>query len=168
MLMLCCTLQEVDKEMAVAYAEEIGALYLETSAKDDTNVQDIFVKLSKCMWFMSLILSVALSAALVVLSTSHAVAVVNASNEADWNHRIVRVLAKDVICPAAFCVWRCTTAITYAYSDVRTLSALRCLPGYRLPTPQVADSNVIRATSNTGRAGTQGGANNANGGGGCC
>jgi hypothetical protein len=39
--------QEVDKEMATAYAEEIGALYLETSAKDDTNVQDIFVKLSK-------------------------------------------------------------------------------------------------------------------------
>lgn len=31
----------------MAYAEEIGALYLETSAKDDTNVQDIFVKLSK-------------------------------------------------------------------------------------------------------------------------
>lgn len=35
--------------MAIAYAEEIGALYLETSAKDDTNVQDIFVKLSKCV-----------------------------------------------------------------------------------------------------------------------
>jgi hypothetical protein len=34
--------------MATAYAEEIGALYLETSAKDDTNVQDIFVKLSEC------------------------------------------------------------------------------------------------------------------------
>lgn len=45
---LCAALpQEVDKEMATAYAEEIGALYLETSAKDDTNVQDIFVKLSK-------------------------------------------------------------------------------------------------------------------------
>jgi hypothetical protein len=55
MLMLCCTLQEVDKEMAVAYAEEIGALYLETSAKDDTNVQDIFVKLSKCLSVLSLI-----------------------------------------------------------------------------------------------------------------
>lgn len=39
--------QEVDKDMATAYAEEIGALYLETSAKDDTNVQDIFVKLSE-------------------------------------------------------------------------------------------------------------------------
>eukprot|EP00128_Syssomonas_multiformis_P010200 Colp12_sorted_trinity150504_noHs@1162 len=38
--------REVDQEMAIAYAEEIGALYLETSAKDDTNVQDIFVKLS--------------------------------------------------------------------------------------------------------------------------
>lgn len=41
--------------MAMAYAEEIGALYLETSAKDDTNVQDIFVKLSKC--YMSLIVT---------------------------------------------------------------------------------------------------------------
>eukprot|EP00598_Pedospumella_elongata_P000623 CAMPEP_0184981294 /NCGR_PEP_ID=MMETSP1098-20130426/11079_1 /TAXON_ID=89044 /ORGANISM="Spumella elongata, Strain CCAP 955/1" /LENGTH=204 /DNA_ID=CAMNT_0027504845 /DNA_START=80 /DNA_END=694 /DNA_ORIENTATION=+ len=38
--------REVDQEMAMSYAEEIGALYLETSAKDDTNVQDIFVKLS--------------------------------------------------------------------------------------------------------------------------
>jgi hypothetical protein len=33
--------------MASSYAEEIGAMYLETSAKDDLNVQDIFVKLSK-------------------------------------------------------------------------------------------------------------------------
>lgn len=40
-------LKEVDKTMAAAYAEEIGAMYLETSAKDDMNVQDIFVKLSK-------------------------------------------------------------------------------------------------------------------------
>jgi hypothetical protein len=32
--------------MALAYAEEIGAMYLETSAKDDVNVQDIFVQLS--------------------------------------------------------------------------------------------------------------------------
>ncbi len=32
--------------MASAYADEIGAMYLETSAKDDLNVQDIFVKLS--------------------------------------------------------------------------------------------------------------------------
>lgn len=72
--------------MATAYAEEIGALYLETSAKDDTNVQDIFVKLS-----------------------------------------------------------------------------------YRLPQPQAADSNVIRATSNTGRGSAQNSGNNAAGGGtGCC
>ena len=32
--------------MAAAYAEEIGAMYLETSAKDDFNVQDIFIQLS--------------------------------------------------------------------------------------------------------------------------
>ncbi|KAJ1400059.1 ras family-domain-containing protein [Ochromonadaceae sp. CCMP2298] len=38
--------REVDKAMAIAYAEEIGAMYLETSAKDDFNVQDIFVQLS--------------------------------------------------------------------------------------------------------------------------
>ena len=37
--------------MAAAYAEEIGAMYLETSAKDDTNVQDIFVKLSMCLHY---------------------------------------------------------------------------------------------------------------------
>lgn len=39
--------QEVDKGMAEAYAEEIGALYIETSAKDDLNVHDMFIKLSK-------------------------------------------------------------------------------------------------------------------------
>ena len=39
--------------MANAYAEEIGALYLETSAKDDLNVHDIFIKLSK--WCFSII-----------------------------------------------------------------------------------------------------------------
>jgi len=33
--------------MAAAYAEEIGAMYLETSAKDDLNVQDIFIQLSE-------------------------------------------------------------------------------------------------------------------------
>lgn len=33
--------------MASQYADDIGAMYLETSAKDDLNVQDIFVKLSK-------------------------------------------------------------------------------------------------------------------------
>eukprot|EP01038_Epipyxis_sp_PR26KG_P008570 gene8570-11580_t len=38
--------REVDKAMAQAYAEEIGAMYVETSAKDDLNVQDIFVQLS--------------------------------------------------------------------------------------------------------------------------
>lgn len=38
--------REVDKDMAIQYAEEIGAMYLETSAKDDVNVQDIFVELS--------------------------------------------------------------------------------------------------------------------------
>ena len=38
--------REVDRSMAQAYAEEIGAMYLETSAKDDVNVQDIFVQLS--------------------------------------------------------------------------------------------------------------------------
>jgi Ras-related protein Rab-22 len=38
--------REVDRTMAAAYAEEIGAFYLETSAKDDLNVQDIFVQIS--------------------------------------------------------------------------------------------------------------------------
>lgn len=38
--------RDVSKEIAMAYATEVGALYLETSAKDDLNVQDIFVKLS--------------------------------------------------------------------------------------------------------------------------
>lgn len=39
--------------MASAYADEIGAMYLETSAKDDTNVQDIFVKLSKSSYLVN-------------------------------------------------------------------------------------------------------------------
>ena len=39
--------QEVDQAAASSYAEEIGAMYVETSAKDDVNVQDIFTKLSK-------------------------------------------------------------------------------------------------------------------------
>ena len=39
--------REVDRAMASAYAEEIGAIYMETSAKDDLNVQDIFIQLSK-------------------------------------------------------------------------------------------------------------------------
>lgn len=38
--------RQVEKSTVAAYAEEIGALYLETSAKDDLNVQDIFVQLS--------------------------------------------------------------------------------------------------------------------------
>lgn len=33
--------------LAISYADEIGAMYLETSAKDDLNVQDIFVQLSE-------------------------------------------------------------------------------------------------------------------------
>jgi hypothetical protein len=40
-------LQDVDSTAAREYAEEIGAIYLETSAKDDQNVQDIFTQLSK-------------------------------------------------------------------------------------------------------------------------
>ena len=38
--------REVDRSMAAAYAEEIGAIYLETSAKDDLHVQDIFFQIS--------------------------------------------------------------------------------------------------------------------------
>lgn len=38
--------RQVEKAAVASYAEEIGALYLETSAKDDLNVQDIFVQLS--------------------------------------------------------------------------------------------------------------------------
>lgn len=38
--------REVEQKTAAQYAEEIGAIYLETSAKDDLNVQDIFIKLS--------------------------------------------------------------------------------------------------------------------------
>ena len=37
----------MDQTAASLYAEEIGAMYVETSAKDDVNVQDIFTKLSK-------------------------------------------------------------------------------------------------------------------------
>lgn len=39
--------QEVPTEEARAYAEEIGAMFVETSAKEDPNIQDIFVELSK-------------------------------------------------------------------------------------------------------------------------
>lgn len=39
--------REVEKTLATQYAEEIGAMYLETSAQDDLNVQDIFIELSE-------------------------------------------------------------------------------------------------------------------------
>eukprot|EP00981_Chlorochromonas_danica_P009112 scaffold2505_cov152-Ochromonas_danica.AAC.5 len=39
--------REVDRANASDYAEKIGAIFLETSAKDDTNVQDIFTRLSE-------------------------------------------------------------------------------------------------------------------------
>lgn len=39
--------QEVESSVAQAYAEEIGAMFVETSAKMDTHVQDVFVELSK-------------------------------------------------------------------------------------------------------------------------
>jgi GTPase SAR1 family protein len=41
--------REVATEDASAYAEEIGALYVETSAKSAHNVQDLFVRLTKCL-----------------------------------------------------------------------------------------------------------------------
>jgi hypothetical protein len=41
--------QEVDSATAAAYAEEIGATYLETSAKDDVNVHNIFIQLGECI-----------------------------------------------------------------------------------------------------------------------
>ncbi|CAM9356184.1 unnamed protein product [Pylaiella littoralis] len=39
--------REVESSTAQAYADEIGAMFVETSAKDDTHVQDMFVELSK-------------------------------------------------------------------------------------------------------------------------
>ncbi len=39
--------QEVDQATAAAYAENIGAMYIETSAKDDLHVQNLFVQISK-------------------------------------------------------------------------------------------------------------------------
>jgi hypothetical protein len=54
--------QEVDKTMAASFAQEIGALYVETSAKDDMNIHDLFtglgnqrysvVSTSKCLVFV--------------------------------------------------------------------------------------------------------------------
>lgn len=38
--------REVDRNTAFEYAERIGAIYLETSAKEDLNVQKIFTELS--------------------------------------------------------------------------------------------------------------------------
>lgn len=43
----CLRPQEVESSTAQAYADEIGAMFVETSAKDDTHVQDMFVELSK-------------------------------------------------------------------------------------------------------------------------
>ena len=40
-------LQEVDSRDARAYAEEIGALFLETSAKANKNVQELFADISR-------------------------------------------------------------------------------------------------------------------------
>jgi hypothetical protein len=40
-------LQEVDRTVAATFANEVGALYFETSAKEDTNIHDLFVKLSE-------------------------------------------------------------------------------------------------------------------------
>lgn len=74
--------------MASSYAEEIGAMYLETSAKDDLNVQDIFVKLS--------------------------------------------------------------TSCTCSADPSPFLHAF-FMPGYKLPAPQQADANVVKATSSNMR-----------------
>lgn len=43
----------MESAAASAYAQEIGAMYLETSAKDDINVHDIFVQLSKFLSFIN-------------------------------------------------------------------------------------------------------------------
>jgi len=39
--------REVESSMAQEYASEIGALFMETSAKDESNVAEIFLKLSE-------------------------------------------------------------------------------------------------------------------------
>lgn len=39
--------REVPAAQARAYADEIGALFIETSAKEDTNVSDLFISISK-------------------------------------------------------------------------------------------------------------------------
>ena len=42
------TAQKVPTADAAAYAKSINALFLETSAKQDTNVQDLFLQISAC------------------------------------------------------------------------------------------------------------------------
>ena len=39
--------REVSSMTAKAYADEIGAVFIETSAKEDTNVSDLFINISK-------------------------------------------------------------------------------------------------------------------------
>lgn len=39
--------REVPSAQAKAYADEIGAVFIETSAKEDTNVSDLFINISK-------------------------------------------------------------------------------------------------------------------------
>lgn len=47
-LVTCCEhCQEVDRSIAEAYAAEIGASYIETSAKDDLHVHSLFVSISE-------------------------------------------------------------------------------------------------------------------------
>ncbi|TMW61298.1 hypothetical protein Poli38472_013761 [Pythium oligandrum] len=41
--------REVPSSQARAYAEEIGALFIETSAKEDTNVSDLFIQISTAL-----------------------------------------------------------------------------------------------------------------------
>lgn len=47
--MVAGNLQEVPASQARAYAEEIGALFIETSAKEDTNVSDLFIQISQAL-----------------------------------------------------------------------------------------------------------------------
>lgn len=42
-------MQEVPASQARAYAEEIGALFIETSAKEDRNVSDLFIQISQAL-----------------------------------------------------------------------------------------------------------------------